>query len=66
MEYMMKCGCKVKVTDDTLGATILYCPKHKAAEDMYEALKEISLYKYLTDTNTGNRIKQALAKAESI
>ena len=35
-----------------------------AAPMMYEALKELSGFKHLTDSTLGEKIKQALAKAE--
>ena len=31
---------------------------------LYDVLKEVSEYKYLTDTTLGNKIKRALAKAD--
>lgn len=34
-----ECGCKV-VSSFLVGNEIEYCPKHKAAPDMYEALKK--------------------------
>jgi len=34
-----ECGCKIKVTGEITNAEIIYCPKHEAAPDMYEALK---------------------------
>ena len=41
MEYT--CGCKtvMDLYRESLGWQIKYCPKHEAAEDMYEALKEL-------------------------
>ena len=35
-----KCGCVV-IQDRTADAYIVYCHKHGAAPDMYEALKEV-------------------------
>ncbi len=35
-----ECGCEIKVGYDLLNATITYCPKHKSAPDLYEALKK--------------------------
>ena len=36
-----ECGCKVVVIGELTNAVINYCPKHKAAPDMYGALKEM-------------------------
>lgn len=82
MEYTIlsqyACGCQIREfkggvkgyrTKDTV---IEYCPKHKAAEDMYEALKESSMWvaKMSADGNliagrVLGRINKALRKAES-
>ena len=35
------CGCVV-IEDRTAGIYLVYCNKHEAAPDMYEALKEIT------------------------
>ena len=42
MEYTKEntCGCRVE-TDKHLNTKWLYCPMHKAAPDMQEALKEV-------------------------
>lgn len=42
MEY--KCGCKTFIDTDraSLGYQIEYCPKHKSAPDLYEALKSLT------------------------
>lgn len=37
MELEQECGCKI-VSAFLSGNTIEYCPKHKAASDMYEAI----------------------------
>ncbi len=57
-----KCGCYVvHVELDEL--EIVYCPKHKAIDDLYEALK--ALYNGTPDMfNAKLKAKQALAKAE--
>ena len=41
MEYTkhFECGCKVMVIGELTNAQILYCPKHYAAPELYEALK---------------------------
>lgn len=36
-----ECGCKIVVIGELHNAKIEYCPKHKAAQDMYEALKKL-------------------------
>lgn len=62
------CGCTIAVLNSGEGV-ITYCPKHKAAPDMCEALKEI--VSDLTDigdcrvtNHSFNLAQQALAKAE--
>ena len=41
MEYTKgECGCYVVISPDKTGYGIVYCPLHKAAPDMYEALEE--------------------------
>ena len=45
MNYIAKCGCSVEVIDEVNGtAIILHCPKHEAADDMYEACRQTWLY----------------------
>ena len=61
MAKVCPCGCAV---DKHYG--IHYCPKHKAAPDMYEALKELL---WIAEATHGaqDRVlqaKQALSKAE--
>ncbi len=34
------CGCKIVVIGVITDATIIYCPKHSACDDMYEELKK--------------------------
>ncbi|KKN03091.1 hypothetical protein LCGC14_1111180 [marine sediment metagenome] len=42
MNYTKACGCKIYVDDsDTAIMELEYCPMHKAAPDMQEALKAI-------------------------
>ncbi|KKN12478.1 hypothetical protein LCGC14_1016020 [marine sediment metagenome] len=57
------CGCEI-VTDNMGAYEIDYCPKHKSAPDLYEALKKmlplVSGY-YLQEVIDA---EQALAKAE--
>lgn len=65
----MECGCIFEETD--IGYIMHWCPKHKAAEDMYEALKGIS--GWLVTSRKGNMpnmddailaVRQALSKAD--
>ena len=70
-----KCGCYVQ--QDTYGeekVEVVYCPKHKAAPEMYEALKELCanlsmscstdyLYKHNLSLPL-SKAQKALAKAE--
>ena len=75
LKRTMDCGCIIgQDYDGTL--TIRYCPKHKAAPDLYEAAKEVmdtleqyggSIVPHLMDTdeNAGQRLREALAKAGS-
>jgi len=65
------CGCKiVEKGHDTGKAQALYddieyCPKHEAAQDMYEALKAIIDEHALTKTDPlSEQILKTLAKAE--
>ena len=72
MEYTRPCGCIIKVLNDTLGLLeFKECPMHKAAPDIYAALKDIKKYVVGLDAfgpNTGQVIAGkcflALAKAE--
>lgn len=74
------CGCQIRQLQHSASAyscvegyTINYCPKHKAAEDMYEALKDIieqaekSHLPIGVDLADSIRVfgKQALSKAET-
>ncbi len=62
-----ECGCKI--TTDKSYPSVEYCPLHKSASDLYEALKEV-----LNDANNGSFTslagsvqklgEQALAKVE--
>ena len=45
---MSDCGCRYEpwlgidyATHEIIGGKIIYCPKHKAAPEMYEALKKL-------------------------
>jgi len=76
MEYIKiftNCGCQIVISGELHDAKIRYCPRHKAAPSMYEALQQALLQiNYLhgkfKETGSGNqviaRIQQALAKAE--
>ena len=61
------CGCVV-IQDQTADAYIVYCPKHKAAPDMYEACRKglellsINLEQYRGTVS--ELLREALAKAE--
>ncbi|KKN21714.1 hypothetical protein LCGC14_0922540 [marine sediment metagenome] len=63
-----KCGCKITSTKNY--PSIEYCPKHKAAPDIYEALKEaenyfVSMKAHIpSHGNTLGMVQKALAKAE--
>lgn len=61
------CGCVVAIDYNNM-VKVVYCPKHKAAPDMYEALK---LYQQHQKGTRGHycsecheAISKALAKAE--
>ncbi|KKN12482.1 hypothetical protein LCGC14_1016060 [marine sediment metagenome] len=64
-----KCGCVI-IQDRTADAYIVYCPKHKSAPDLYEALKALVAF----DDTGGDGVsdhyilirnaKEALAKAD--
>ncbi len=57
------CGCQVRQVHIPQGERyfIEYCPKHKAANDMYEALKTLSNYPAESVKQIANT---TLAKAE--
>lgn len=55
------CGC-VLVRNIAGKMSLQYCPKHKAADDMYEALKHT--LKYTNNTAVHKVINAALAKAD--
>ena len=66
---LMDCGCRVKHNNsDIPSVLIIYCPKHKAALDMYEALKSFNASWLNGDIEmeykTRNLVGKALAKAE--
>lgn len=64
------CGCRIKIVGDLHTSAIEYCPKHKAAPDMYEALKALMKEYWMdtqpdeTATNNWSNAQKALAKAE--
>ena len=58
MESKEECGCKV-VSLFLTGNTIEYCPKHKAAPDLYEALK--SFDRYISESYPDNMKYKAYA-----
>ena len=67
----LPCGCIVAVDYDD-NARVVYCSKHRAAPDMYQALKDIIEQAEKTHLPIGADLadsirvfgKQALAKAE--
>ena len=61
-EWERPCGCKV-VKDATI-PIIQYCPKHKAAPDLYEALKEAQVFTR-GDDRVHFKVSQALAKVDN-
>jgi len=67
MEYTGQCGCKLKQLGHVITA-IEYCPLHKSAPDLYEALKELVKVvdddSYDIDSFTTQPAKRALAKVE--
>lgn len=69
MEYsktFTSCGCQIVISGELHDAEIIYCPKHKAAPMMHEALEAIivdSAYPKLRPY-TRELLNQALAKAE--
>jgi len=63
----MPCGCGIRKFAPEETYDIEYCPKHKAAQDLYEAAK-VALY-WLDNTKKGDTVmadmlRQALAKAD--
>ena len=73
MEYIKtftNCGCQIRISGELHNAEICYCPKHEAAPDMYEALKELVEWLEDDEKMIGNVVTiqgqchQALAKAE--
>ena len=67
MKY--ECGCKTFIDPmrASLGYQIDYCPKHKAAPALYEALKELRVF-YETGNMDFQKVRldvlSALSKAE--
>ena len=67
-----KCGCYVQQdTHLEEKVSIVYCPKHKAAPDMYEALKGLLVALHSSRRRIGVNLEEkmtegrlALAKAE--
>lgn len=68
MNTLFKCGCIVKITDVNLEATIYYCPLHKSAPRLYEALKNLLAVSragaFLSNRDI-EQAEQALASIES-
>uniref|UniRef100_A0A6M3JJY9 Uncharacterized protein n=1 Tax=viral metagenome TaxID=1070528 RepID=A0A6M3JJY9_9ZZZZ len=63
IKQTLKCGCMVAMDYNNM-VQVDYCPKHKSAPDMYEALRKLTdLGRPLSreDIDEGNR---ALAKAD--
>lgn len=63
-EKSYECGCEI-ITDNMGTYEISYCPKHKAATELYEALK--ITYEYLRDLgvlpNLGGLAREEAQKA---
>lgn len=67
MEYTKgECSCQVILSEH--GTGIIYCPKHAAAPELYEALREAEQHLIMCGIKPNSyarrNIKQALAKAE--
>ena len=66
IKQTLKCGCVVAIDYNNM-VQVDYCPKHKAAPMMYEALKE---YQYYNRCHNDSEAKlfdlamKALAKAD--
>ncbi len=58
----LNCGCKV-ISGILCGNTIEYCPLHKSAPELYEALEETLIFTK-QDDRVHFKVEQALAKAE--
>ena len=56
------CGCLV-ITEPQSSPEIVYCPLHKSAPKLYEALKEV-IAEFLLPENFINKYKGILAKAK--
>lgn len=56
------CGCKVVVIGELTNATIAYCPLHKSAPELYEAL--IKIRSITPKTIMYSIANDAIAKAE--
>lgn len=67
MEYIQDCGCRL-CTYYGIEPDIIYCPKHKAADDLYEACKKMRDYLAISELSEEIKlVKQAdkaLAKAK--
>ena len=64
-----KCGCKV--TSSRYGDRLYYCPLHKSAPMLYEALKALTFqfaaaveHPYSADTRVYTQAREALSNAE--
>lgn len=70
MEYTkgeLPCGCKADTTFNPENYTIIFCPLHKSAPDLYEALKELlplTVGCWRHGRPEFDRTRKALAKAE--
>ena len=62
--YKYDCGCVI-IQDFTADAYIVYCPKHEVAPDMYEALKDLYIYRNVWKEVLGIRLTEKLLKALS-
>jgi len=57
-----ECGCKI--TSENNYPSIEYCPKHKVAPDLYEALKKVVKRGVVYEGGGFEYVFKALAKAE--
>lgn len=66
VDKMYDCGCYIKTvaTEGGQESAISYCPKHKAAPAMYEALKQAKLWFETHDnSSTGLFAHQVICEA---
>ena len=71
IEVAESCGCEVRYHYESEARIVAYCPLHKAAPDMYKALKQWMVYldtrdpaNMIAKKHAYNLTEQALASAE--